>query len=105
MPSPRAEMVAQIDARFANRLRQVRRSRGLSARELGEMVGLSSASVLNSEVGEYAAHRGHEAVRRPPRVVSIGEAIALCQALGVGLDLMCRPGPVEIPLGPEDDQS
>lgn len=92
-----ADLAKEIDARFADRLRPVRHFRGLTMDEVAERVGMAKNSVQKCETGALRAN----GTRQPPRSITIGEAIAFCQALGVGLGVMCDPEPIDWSALPE----
>ncbi|GAA2681844.1 helix-turn-helix domain-containing protein [Actinoplanes palleronii] len=84
--------VATTHQRFAERLRLLRRAKALTGRALAERAGLPEHAVYRIE----ASAKGTS-----PRVPTLGEAVALADALGVDLahlvaaDVMS----VTVPLG------
>lgn len=66
---------AEVDRRFAQRLRVLRRRRGMTGPELAAAAGLPEQAVYRIEAGASPA----------PRRATIGEAVALAEALGINL--------------------
>lgn len=69
-----------IDERIGDRIRRVRKFRKMTVTELGRRVGMHVAVMSKLETGQ--------------RGVSVGEAVALAEALDVPLDLLTSDGPL-----------
>lgn len=74
--------MTEIDERFAERLRRVRRFRGLSLEDVGQATGMALNTVSKIERGN--------------RRVTIGEAVAFAAALGVPLADLISDGPLAV---------
>jgi transcriptional regulator with XRE-family HTH domain len=70
--------VNEIEQRFAERVKQIRTVLNWSAQEVANRSGISRVAIARIEVGD--------------RGVSLGDAVALSDALGVPLADMIRPG-------------
>jgi transcriptional regulator with XRE-family HTH domain len=66
---------SEVDRRFAERLRRLRRARGMTGVELAAAAGMPEQAVYRIEAGTSPT----------PRRATVGEAAALAAALGVDL--------------------
>lgn len=74
-----------MDDLFARRLKEVRAIAGLTQQQLADRVAAAGRKMFRSQIGK---------IESGDRPVTIGEATALADALGVGLaDLVAGPGP------------
>jgi transcriptional regulator with XRE-family HTH domain len=93
------ELARTLDARLAERIREIRLARGMSLGQLGAAIGLSRQGMSAIELGKTVS-TGRRALPRP---VSSGEAVELCRALGVGLAALLDEAPAELPKPPPVD--
>lgn len=74
-----ADRIAAANQLFAERLRRVRRARGLTGTELAALAGMPIQSIYRGEQGRNTPEA---------RMFSVGEAVVLAAALGVPLDAL-----------------
>lgn len=89
----RIALAVTLDLRFSERLRDVRLAREIPLRELAETLEMNTNRLSAMEIGRT---RPGTRDRTPPQPVSIGEAVALCKALGVGLGVMLGNDPIDL---------
>lgn len=83
-----AQDIRAVDARFAERLRLMRQARNMTAHRLAEQAGLPTDAVHRIEMPRAGKRQ---------RDTTIGEAVVLCQVLGIDLAHMVAEDVLHVP--------